>query len=98
MARFIDMLSYKAEIVGITVDLVEESYTSKCSFLDNEKPVKHAVYKGRRIKRGVFKTSFGLKINADINAALNIIKKAISKFLVTKENEIQGFSVSPRYL
>ena len=35
-ARFIEMLTYKAELVGIQVILTEESYTSKCSFLDAE--------------------------------------------------------------
>ncbi|MBO0784079.1 MAG: transposase, partial [Ktedonobacteraceae bacterium] len=35
-ARFIEMLSYKAQLVGIRVIITEESYTSKCSFLDNE--------------------------------------------------------------
>jgi putative transposase len=35
-ARFISMLTYKAELVGIQVILTEESYTSKCSFLDSE--------------------------------------------------------------
>ena len=33
-ARFIDMLTYKAELVGIKVGVQEESYTSKASFLD----------------------------------------------------------------
>ncbi len=34
--KLIEMLSYKAEMVGITVILTEESYTSKASFLDND--------------------------------------------------------------
>jgi len=97
IAKLINMITYKAHLVGITVDLVNEAYTSKCSFLDNEKLVKHDVYKGRRVKRGMFKTSYGIKINADVNGTLNIIKKAISNFFV-EENEIQDFSVSPRYL
>src|SRR5260370_9915206 len=33
-ARFIAMLTYKAELVGITVKVTEESYTSKASLLD----------------------------------------------------------------
>jgi putative transposase len=33
-ARFIDILTYKAKLVGIDVVIVEESYTSKASFLD----------------------------------------------------------------
>jgi len=34
--RFIEMLRYKAQLVGITVILTEESYTSKASFLDRD--------------------------------------------------------------
>jgi putative transposase len=33
-ARFVEMLTYKAELVGIRVIVTEESYTSKASFLD----------------------------------------------------------------
>ncbi len=33
-ARFIDMLTYKASLVGIQVEVQEESYTSQASFLD----------------------------------------------------------------
>lgn len=35
-SRFIDLLKYKAKLIGINVIVREESYTSKCSFLDNE--------------------------------------------------------------
>lgn len=73
---FISMISYKATLEGINVKIVEESYTSKCSFLDNEQICKHEGYAGRRIKRGLFKTSSGSIINADINAAFNIIRKS----------------------
>ena len=74
------MLKYKAEMVGVNVIIQQESHTSKCSFLDNE-PVKHQKkYLGRRIKRGLFKSSKGMLINADLNGALNILKKAIGEF------------------
>ncbi len=74
-ARFIDMLTYKAELVGIRVVLIEESYTSKCSFLDDEEIGKHEHYEGKRIKRGLFRSQFGRLINADVNGSYNIIKK-----------------------
>lgn len=77
--RFISMLSYKAELENIKVTLQEESYTSKCSFLDNEEIKKQNKYKGKRVKRGLFVSSLGVKINADINASYNIIKKASPK-------------------
>ena len=51
-----------------------------CSFLDNEEICKHNEYKGKRIKRGLFKTFTNKLINADVNGAYNILRKAIGKF------------------
>jgi len=70
------MLSYKAEKEGVEILFKEESHTSKCSFFDDESIEHHDRYVGKR-KRGLFKTRFGYIINADVNGALNIIKKAI---------------------
>lgn len=93
---FISTISYKATLEGINVKIVEESYTSKCSFLDNERICKHESYKGRRIKRGLFKTSFGKIINADINGAFNIIRKSAKEsFDVTMLPEGRGFWCNP---
>lgn len=75
---FIHMITYKAQMKGIKVIQREESYTSKCSFIDNEVICKHEKYKGNRIKRGLYKTKTGRLINADLNGALNILKKEIS--------------------
>jgi putative transposase len=75
---FIHMVTYKAQLEGIEVVQREESYTSKCSFIDNEEICKHDEYKGKRIKRGLFKSSCGKLINADLNGALNILRKEIS--------------------
>ena len=55
-------------------------YTSKCSFLDDEDICKNEEYVGKRIKRGLYKASDGRLINADVNGALNILKKVIGKF------------------
>lgn len=77
---FVNMLQYKAKLEGINVILQEESYTSKCSFLDNEDICKHVEYKGKRIKRGLFRTKLNRLINADLNGALNILKKAVGEF------------------
>lgn len=74
-ARFIDMLTYKAKLVGIQVILTEESYTSKCSFLDHEEIKKHEVYAGKRVKRGLFRSGYGTFIHADVNGAYNMIRK-----------------------
>ena len=74
-SRFIKMLFYKCASAGIEAISGEESYTSKCSFLDNESVEKHDVYLGMRVKRGLFKSSNGTFINADVNGAYNIMKK-----------------------
>lgn len=93
---FISMISYKATLEGINVKIVEESYTSKCSFLDNERICKHESYKGRRVKRGLFKTSSGKTINADINGAFNIIRKSAKEsFDVTMLPKGRGFWWNP---
>ena len=44
-----------------------------------EEPIKYE-FKGKRIKRGLYKTSEGKLINADVNAAANIIRKSKQKF------------------
>ena len=76
---------------GINVIEQEESYTSKASFLDNDdipiyekdkkdkKDIKIVSYKfsGKRIKRGLYKTKDGILINADVNGASNVIRKAL---------------------
>jgi len=74
-ARFIDMLTYKAQRAGIQAILTEESYTSKCSFLDNEPIQKHTHYAGKRVKRGLFRAGDGRIINADINGGLTLSEK-----------------------
>ena len=78
--RFIQMISYKCKLQGINVILTEESYTSKCSFMDSEQIKKHSDYKGKRIKRGLFKTATKKLINADLNGSLNILRKVIGEF------------------
>ncbi|MEH2295578.1 RNA-guided endonuclease InsQ/TnpB family protein [Nostoc sp.] len=96
-ARFIEQLTYKAELVGMKVIINDESYTSKSSFLDLDKilrykeGVKHT-FSGKRIKRGLYKSSLGLLINADINGSLNIRRKAIPEAFA---QGIEGIVVSP---
>lgn len=78
--RFIEQLKYKCELEGISVICNEESYTSKCSFLDNESIEKKKAYKGKRVKRGLFRSESGREINADLNGALNILRKVVGEF------------------
>lgn len=82
-ARFIEMLRYKAELAGITVKVQEESYTSKASFLDLDPlPVydpqreEQPVFSGKREKRGLYRAKNGRRIQADVNGAYNIGRKA----------------------
>lgn len=78
-----EQLSNLCERYGIGYKEQEESYTSKASFFDNdlipswnpdekEKPV----FSGKRIKRGLYRTKTGYELNADINGALNILRKS----------------------
>jgi len=89
----IKQLQYKSEEVGINVKCNEESYTSKCSFLDLEPIKKHAKYLGRRVKRGLFKSSKGLMINADVNGAFNILRKAVPNLF--NKDGIEGIGLCP---
>ena len=73
----INMLRYKIEEKGGVLVELNEAYTSKCSFLDNEEVCKHETYKGKRIKRGLFLSSEGKALNADINGSLNILKRGM---------------------
>ena len=73
--RFIEMLQYKAQNVGLNIILTEESYTSGTSFLDNETPIKANYDKTRRVHRGLFVSNQGIKINADVNGAYQIMRK-----------------------
>lgn len=93
--RFADMVKYKCELEGIKVIYNEESYTSKCSFLDGEEICKHEVYMGKRVKRGMFISKEGIKINADVNGSYNIMKKAIPNAFA---NWIEGVGVHPLVL
>lgn len=81
-ARFVSMLTYKAERVGIRVILTEESYTSQASFLDRDllpvwTPGTKTAYtfSGKRIMRGLYQAADGTLISADCNGSGNIIRK-----------------------
>ena len=75
-------LSYLCQLYGIRYIEQEESYTSKASFFDNdpipvydpENPTNHT-FSGKRISRGQYRSKNGIVINADINGALNILRK-----------------------
>lgn len=78
-----EKLEYLCELNGIVYYEQEESYTSKASFFDkDELPVynddnpKEYIFSGRRIHRGLYKSGSGYVFNADVNGALNILRKS----------------------
>jgi putative transposase len=84
-ARFIEMLTYKAALVGIQVEVQEESYTSQASFLDLDpiptyKPNDKTAYtfSGKRMGRRnrLYRTKDGRTICADVNGSYNILRKS----------------------
>jgi putative transposase len=84
-ARFIDMITYKAALVGIQVEVQEESYTSKASFVDLD-PIptytpddeEEHIFSGKRIgkRNRLYRTKDGRKICADVNGSYNILRKS----------------------
>ena len=94
--KLIKVLQYKAEEKGIKVEPIEEDYTSKCSFLDNESSHKQTKYKGKRVHRGLFRSATGLLINADVNAAYNILLKGDPQALPKRNvGGVGGYVVYP---
>ena len=76
-------LQYLCKLYGIKYIEQEESYTSKASFWDKDEiPVynddnpKQYTFSGKRVHRGLYKTASGYKFNADVNGALNILRKS----------------------
>jgi IS605 OrfB family transposase len=90
--KLLQQVRYKAEEAGITVLVRDESHTSKCSFLDLEPLGHRGEYAGRRISRGLFRSNKGVVINADVNAAYNIIRKAFPEAFA---DGIEGVGLHP---
>ena len=88
-SKFIDYIEDKASKVGIEVIKIEESYTSKASFLDlddipiyKENDITEHAFSGKRISRGMYKSSTGFTFNADLNGAGNILRKYTNENIV----------------
>ncbi|MBW4628175.1 MAG: transposase [Brasilonema octagenarum HA4186-MV1] len=84
-SRLKDRIAQLCEYYKIELTETEESYTSKASFLDNdvlptfgEKPEGWQP-SGKRVKRGLYRTANGYKLNADCNGAANIVRKVAMK-------------------
>ena len=81
--RLLKKFEYLCELNGIVFVKQEESYTSKSSFWDKDEIPIYKVstlsnynFSGRRINRGLYKTASGYIFNADVNGALNIMRKS----------------------
>lgn len=97
--KFRQKLQSKCNQVGIAYHAIEESYTSKCSFLDGEDVQKHERYLGKRINRGLFRTATNRTVNADVNGAGNILVKFLTRTNrlseLIKERVVKGFVNNP---
>lgn len=98
--KFIHMVTYKANLKGIEVVLTEEAYTSQASSVDQDqlfcfgdKP-DNFNFSGQRKHRGLYITKDKLHINADMNGAVNIMRKVIQD-VEQSVSWIRGCVVSP---
>lgn len=83
-SKLIDKISYKGKLTGIDVITTEESYTSKIDHLAFEPLKNQDIYLGKRKKRGLFQSSVGKLLNADINGAIGIGRKVIGDSYVNR--------------
>ena len=75
IAKLRDRINDLATIYEIETEVVNEAYTSKASYIDNDDFEKETSFSGKRTKRGLYVSKEGIAINADLNAALNILRK-----------------------
>jgi putative transposase len=85
---------------GLTYQEQEESYSSKASFYDRDDlPVYNAdnptqaIFSGRRVKRGLYRTKDKHLVSADLNGSANILVKSKHRF--SFERVSSGFLVNP---
>lgn len=83
-SKLIDKIAYKGKLIGIDVITTEESYTSKIDHLAFESLKKQDIYLGKRKKRGLFQSSIGKLLNADINGAIGIGRKVVGDSYVNR--------------
>lgn len=83
-AKLIQKLEYKSQLVGITFEITEESYTSKIDHLAGEEMKKQERYLGKRVKRGLFQSSIRKLLNSDVNGSIGIGIKVIGNSFVQR--------------
>lgn len=93
--ELVKQIEYKCKLIGIEVIRVEESYTSKASYFDNDVCTNYnsstkGEYKfsGKRVKRGLYRCQDGFEFNADLNGSLNIGKKVVHDYVVDKSQVV----------
>jgi putative transposase len=100
-ARLKDRISQLCEQYEIQFVETEESYTSKASFLDLDQlptfGAKPEGWKesGKRVKRGLYRSADGFRINADCNGAANILRKVAAKLSVNLDGVSRGALIAP---
>lgn len=83
-------LEYKCKNAGINFITTEESYTSKASAIDKDDMNFNTMFGGKRINRGIYQSKEGIIINADINAAINIMRKVVPDEQVFAQGILDG--------
>lgn len=94
--RIVEILEYKTKEYGITLHMTEESHTSGTSFWDDELPTPTYYDKSRRKHRGCFISNDGVRINADVNAAFQIIRKVFPDIQFDMQTKVR--SLNPKVL
>jgi len=81
-SRCLDLLTYKAQRVGIGVMIREERSPSPASFLDGDAiptsdpaRTERPTCSGRRVERGFYRAKDGRRMHADVNGAYTTLRK-----------------------
>ena len=92
-SKIVDKIEYKCKLNNIEVIIREESYTSKSNCLNydyiptyKKEDNKEYKFTGKRIKRGLFRTESDILINADVNGAVNILRKEFGNVKIETDN------------
>jgi len=92
--RLLDKIKYKVTKNGSIYKEINESHTSKCDALMLEEMGKDKEYNGKRIKRSLFLSKSGKIINADVNGAINIMRKFVGpNFKLTNTNVLNPIKI-----
>lgn len=95
--RIVNQLRYKLEPFGIEVEEVDESYTSRADSLDEQARAKEGLTgNGRRRKRGLFVSTSGVALNADVNACRNMIREQYLEQGIKWFDQITGLKRATR--